>query len=1463
MQFEFSFYILPLFVAALVSLLVAGYAWRRRANSSAMALILLSLMIAQWSTAYALEIAALDLPSMIFWGKLQYIGITTIPLFWLIFSYNHANPGRQMSFRWVLIWALIPISTITLVMTTEWHGLIWGELEIARSDNLTTLGVVSRGWWFWVHFAYSYLLLSAGTYILVRSMWRMRGLYRGQMVVLVISLLAPWVGNALYFVVGVNPDPTPFAFSITVAGLLWAIFGFRLVDVAPLARDLIVDGMRDGMIALDMNAKVADINPAAARMIGLPLSEIIGQPVADALAPWPHLLERFRDVVEGDDEISVGQGDAIRHYMVRIAPLSDARGNPIGRLINLRERDQTAPPPRFAEREPAVQSYPQGEGFVPVLPVAPKTVSNPVLAWLKSFFLPSALDQSVMPENINPSWAQTIERAVTVSARFVMVFGSISAWNILSGLNVQDRPGYAAAILLFLAGTYFLALARTAPFTLRVGLFLFLVYVMALAEMLKYGFSADIFVYFMALVVLAHMLLNLSGGFGMLALAVVTMILFAWSVVSGVFVPFEMAGGTGIILPVDAASATTNILGYSFAALTMMTVVNLFIVNLNQAWKKETQALNLVQQERDLLEQRVRERTTDLAEARDLAVQSSNELRKYFQVIEQSGNSIVITNLQGEIEYANPNFEQVTGYTLQEAIGQNLRILKSGIQSSELYSNMWQTITSGQVWRGEIQNKRKDGSLFWELATIAPVQNNAGEITNYVAIKEDITAQKELREQIERQNEYLAALQNITLDLLNRRDQNDLLNTVVERACALMDVSLGLIALRNDDGAYLFRATTLAQSHMLGKPVMVEQMKYTAKALETGQPVIVNNYAAIEQPYQVGEKDFLHATADFPIIIEGEVVGVLALGRTKEHYHFTPAQIETGPLFAQMVSLVLDNANLYESAIREIEQRKQAEERNLRFVEDMKSLQEIHMELSQVQESEQLYIQMIETTQQRLGLDRVGLFLLDDTGKSLMGTYGVSPDGQVRDERYYREEVDPQHWTWEIVNAPSHTRLWEDAPLFDNNGEVGTGWKVASTLWNGQKAIGFLVCDNLTSARPPRAYEVELISLLGSTFGHLVERNHNIILLQESESRFRQIVENASDIIYRSDTEGRFIYVNPTALNIMGFKEESEVLGRTYLELAKPEWKAKLKRFYVRQFLRGEQNTYFEFESFTQDGREIWIGQNVQIIREGDKITGFQAVARDITKLKQAQEALALARDQALEASRFKSQMLAKISHELRTPLGAVIGYAELLQRDLFGPLNTEQKDAADNIVDSANYLNTMISELLDQAQIEARSVQLRILPFSPAELLERVITTMSVLAEKKKLTLLHKVAPNLPETLLGDSKRLQQILINLTGNAIKFTTEGSVTIEFLRPDKNHWAMRVSDTGAGIPREAQEYIYEPFRQVDNAVTHYNRGTGLGLSITKQLVELMGAQISLESEVDKGSIFTITLPIQAQ
>lgn len=383
------------------------------------------------------------------------------------------------------------------------------------------------------------------------------------------------------------------------------------------------------------------------------------------------------------------------------------------------------------------------------------------------------------------------------------------------------------------------------------------------------------------------------------------------------------------------------------------------------------------------------------------------------------------------------------------------------------------------------------------------------------------------------------------------------------------------------------------------------------------------------------------------------------------------------------------------------------------------------------------------------------------------------------------------------------------------------------------------------------------------TIRDITERKQTDKRVQESEARFRQIVENASDLIYRTDMNGYFTYANPSALHAMGFEKEEDVLGKFYLDLTTPEARHKLKRTYQHQFASKTKNTYHEFPGIATDGREVWFGQNVQLIYEGEKIIGFQALARDITAIKEAHEALRIARDQALEASRVKSQLLSKVSHELRTPLGGILGYAELLHDNTFGELNARQRKAAVEIVESANYLTNMVNELLDEAQIRANTAILQEKTFSPSEFLQQATSGMEVLANKKGLSFTTAIDSNLPKELYGDDRRLRQIVVNLIGNAIKFTRVGSVRIELLRPSPEHWAIQVADTGMGIPKEAQTYIFEAFRQVNDAITRDNRGIGLGLSITKQLVEIMNGRISLESEPGKGSTFTILLPIKKE
>ncbi len=255
--------------------------------------------------------------------------------------------------------------------------------------------------------------------------------------------------------------------------------------------------------------------------------------------------------------------------------------------------------------------------------------------------------------------------------------------------------------------------------------------------------------------------------------------------------------------------------------------------------------------------------------------------------------------------------------------------------------------------------------------------------------------------------------------------------------------------------------------------------------------------------------------------------------------------------------------------------------------------------------------------------------------------------------------------------------------------------------------------------------------------------------------------------------------------------------------------------------------------------------------------------ARVIDRTKELQIAnteLRQARDKAIEASVFKSQLTAKASHELRTPLGSIIGFAEMLRSEHFGQVNENQKKRLTKIIDITNHLTKLINNWLDQAQLESGRLKLNIHPFSVRQLSESVADTMLVLTQEKKLNFNCSVEKEIPPVILGDEDRLHQIMINLIGNAIKYTDKGSIHSRVYMPDENHWAIAVKDSGCGIPVDTLPFIFDSFHQADGSRTRKHEGFGLGLSIVKQLVDLMEGEIYVDSQVNKGSTFTVVMPL---
>lgn len=249
---------------------------------------------------------------------------------------------------------------------------------------------------------------------------------------------------------------------------------------------------------------------------------------------------------------------------------------------------------------------------------------------------------------------------------------------------------------------------------------------------------------------------------------------------------------------------------------------------------------------------------------------------------------------------------------------------------------------------------------------------------------------------------------------------------------------------------------------------------------------------------------------------------------------------------------------------------------------------------------------------------------------------------------------------------------------------------------------------------------------------------------------------------------------------------------------------------------------------------------------EGNINIGTVTVFRDFTR--------------EAEVERLKSTFVGIVSHELRTPLNAILGYAEMFKEAVYGPMNEKQTNMADRIMKNTHRLLGLISDLLDQAQMEAGKLTIQMGSVQPAELLESLHSLLDKTASDKSLSLTSEIDDSLPETLIGDSARLQQILVNLVSNSIKFTDKGEVSLRLFRSDYSKWGIEVTDTGRGIPQEEIPHIFDTFRQVENTTTRTKGGFGLGLAIVQQLVNLMNGDIRVDSEMEKGTIFTITLPL---
>ena len=425
------------------------------------------------------------------------------------------------------------------------------------------------------------------------------------------------------------------------------------------------------------------------------------------------------------------------------------------------------------------------------------------------------------------------------------------------------------------------------------------------------------------------------------------------------------------------------------------------------------------------------------------------------------------------------------------------------------------------------------------------------------------------------------------------------------------------------------------------------------------------------------------------------------------------------------------------------------------------------------------------------------------------------------------------------------------------------------------KLLGAVYLENNLTAGAFTPDRRAVLETLASQAAISLENAQTYKALQESEAKYRRIVDTAREGILGVGPDDLVVFANTMMSEMLGYKSD-ELIGRPATDFICEEDADAHRRMLARR--RRNIPDYYERCFRHRDGHPVWtLVSGVPVFDAAGKYQGSFAMFTDITARKAAEEELRqhknqlentvqqrtaellVARDAAEAANRAKSMFLANMSHELRTPLNVILGFSGLMRRE--PDANASQREKLDIINRSGEHLLALINDVLEMAKIEAGRVQLEKMPFDLGGTVRDVVAMMRLRAEEKGLRLLLEQSPAFPRYLKGDEGRLRQILVNLIGNAVKFTAAGSVSVRLGVKEETprHLLIEVEDTGPGIEPENQKRLFQPFIQL--AESEMQKGTGLGLAITRHFVELMGGSIGIESTPGKGSLFRFHLPLE--
>ncbi len=845
-------------------------------------------------------------------------------------------------------------------------------------------------------------------------------------------------------------------------------------------------------------------------------------------------------------------------------------------------------------------------------------------------------------------------------------------------------------------------------------------------------------------------------------------------------------------------------------------------------------------------------------------------------IVESSDDAITSFDRDLRLTYWNRGAEKMYGFTAAEAIGQPFTLHIPPARHAQVLEITHRLLAQpNQVVRSEGANLTKNGALI-EVSTIcSAIRDDQGKVVAFSAIQRDITERK----RAERENAALAAIVNGSRDaILNVSPEARIIswNPAAEKAYGYTaEEAIG-------QGIDIF----------VSPEELPQTIATTRRVVETGQPASWEQHARRRDG-----TSFISAVSIFPIRdAAGNVISVAGIGRDittlktveknlREARDYTRGLIESSVDAMVVVDrdLRITDGNEQLARLTEVPKKILIGSRfDSYFTEPARAAAAIETALADGWITNYDLVLRAASGGQILVSFNASVF---SRAGVVSGIFGVARD--VTEQRaVQRKLAEERQYSRSLVESSPDALLVTNSELIltDINRQTVrlTGYRpeellgigLASIFTEPEKAIavvrGALEADLVQEAELcllTRTAEALPVSLNASAFKNADGSVRGVIIgvrdiserkrAEKERSLLASIVDASGDAIYSESIDLTVTSWNAAAERLFGFSA-AEIIGRSAALLVPLDHRAEI---FLPAGRGSRSDTTERFETVRQrkDGGSIDLAlTRSPILDPLHKVIGFSVTAHDISERKRIEAELTAARDAALEAARAKSEFLANMSHEIRTPLNSVIGMTGLL---LDTPLSPEQRDFAYDVRESGEALLTLINEILDYSKLAAGKIAFEEIDFKLTAAVEGAVDLVAEQARSKGLEVTVSIDSEAPQNLRGDPGRLRQVLLNLIGNAIKFTTRGEVALQVNKlsenPKETILRFAVCDSGIGIPQEKLHLLFHPFSQVDASTTRHFGGTGLGLSIARQLVERMGGTISVSSTVGSGSTFWFT------